>query len=140
MRSPFPLAIVIGAGIAYHVVQKAASAARPWRMLAIAYAAALTASLALALASKDAGATPPHRELGAALLLGLAIFGVEAGFFFVYRAGWPLASASVIASITVTAVLAVVGVIAFGDRLTATRAAGLVLTVVGAALVARGSR
>jgi len=138
MRAPLPLATVIVSGIVYHLAQKASGAARPWPMLAVAYGAAFAIALVLAVAG-GGQALAPGRERAAGLLLGLAVFGVEAGFFFIYRAGWPLASASTLASVVVTAVLALVGIVVFGESMTVARAAGLALAAAGAALIARGS-
>src|SRR5262249_2119965 len=138
MPAAFPLAIVIVSGIVYHVAQKASGAARPWPMLAVAYGSAFALTLVLALASRDAAPWPAGRARPPGLLRGLAPFGAGAGFFFIYRSGWPLASASVIASAAVTATLVVVGILAFGEPLTGSRAAGLALAVVGSALIARG--
>src|SRR5262249_15447121 len=135
----FPLAVVIVSGIVYHLAQKASGASRPWPMLAVAYGAAFALAVALSLAQGDAAARwQPGRERAAGLLIGLAAFGIEAGFYFIYRAAWPLASASVIANVTCTIALALVGAIVFGEPLGAGRAAGIALAATGAALIARG--
>jgi uncharacterized membrane protein len=70
--------------------------------------------------------------------VGLACFGIEAGFFFVYRSGWPLSSASVVTSLCITLVLALLGVFGFGEHLSTVRAAGFVLAACGVVLLARG--
>lgn len=139
MSAVLPLLIVIASGIVYHLAQKAAGAASPWPMLVVAYGVALVLTLGLALGSRDVVRWQPSRgEWTTGLLLGLAAFGIEAGFFFIYRAGWPLASASVISNVVVTATLALVGIFVFGEHLSAGRAAGLALAAAGAALIARG--
>ncbi len=76
----------------------------------------------------------------AGLLLGVAAFGIEAGVFYIYRAGWPLASASVIVNVAVTLVLAVIGIAVFGEHLSVVRALGIVFAAGGAAMIAVGSR
>jgi drug/metabolite transporter (DMT)-like permease len=130
MRSAFPIITVIVAGIVYHLAQKTSGAASPWPLLAIAYGMALAMTLAVALTSPMPAHWPPTRGVWVAgIFLGLAAFGIEAGFFFIYRAGWPLASASVIASISVTGVLALVGFAVFGEQLTASRLIGLALAM-----------
>jgi drug/metabolite transporter (DMT)-like permease len=138
MPSPIPLAIVVVSGVVYHLAQRNSGGTRPWAMLTVAYGAAFALTAMLALASSDASRWPASRERSAGLLVGLAAFGIEAGFFYIYRSGWPLASASVIANVSVTAILAVLGIVAFGEQLTALRAAGLGLAAAGAALIARG--
>jgi drug/metabolite transporter (DMT)-like permease len=136
MSSALLLAAVIVSGVVYHLAQKASGAASPWPMLAVAYGAAF--ALATALALRGARWQPARGELAAGLLIGLAAFGVEAGFFFLYRSGWPLATASVIASASVTAVLAVIGIALLGEQITLLRLAGIACAVAGASLIARG--
>jgi drug/metabolite transporter (DMT)-like permease len=138
MPAVLPLVIVIVSGIVYHLAQKVSSAAQPWPMLAVAYGAAFAITAVLAVVSHDDARWNTGRERAAGLLIGLAALGIEAGFFFIYRSGWPLASASVIANVSVTVILAVVGILVFGERLTAFRGTGIALAAAGAALIARG--
>lgn len=133
--SALPLALLVVAGVVYHLSLKAAGAANPWPMLVVAYATALALTLPLALASGEA---PGRRESVAGLLIGLAAFGIEAGFFIVYRAGWPLATASVLVGAAVTSILALIGVFVLGEPLGASRTLGLVLAFAGGTLIARG--
>jgi drug/metabolite transporter (DMT)-like permease len=139
MSAGLLLSIVIASGVVYHIAQKSSGAVSPWPMLVVAYGAAFALAVALALVSGDAARWHLGRgEWTAGLLVGLAAFGVEAGYFFLYRAGWPLASTSVIAGASTTAVLAVIGVVLFREHLTAVRAAGIAFAAGGAAMIARG--
>src|SRR5262249_30008462 len=138
MPNPLPLAIVIVSGIVYHLAQKSSGPVRPWPMLTVAYGAAFAIAVFLTLASSDTRGWALGRARTSGLLVGLAAFGIEAGFFYIYRAGWPLASASVIANVTVTAILALVGIIVYREPVTGARVAGLLLATAGAALIARG--
>lgn len=138
MLAVLPLAVVIVAGIAYHLVQKAAGSVSPWPMLTIAYGSAFAVTLVIALASGGARWQAGRGEWGAGIALGIAALGIEAGFFFLYRSGWPLASASVIANIAVNAVLAIIAILAFHEHISAARAAGLVLAAAATFLIARG--
>lgn len=138
MSAAFPVVLVIASAVVYHLAQKSLGAASsPWPVLALAYAVALGLTLVFALLSGDSLTCLPARpERTAALLIGLGALGVEAGFFFAYRAGWPLASASVIGNATVAVILATVGLLVFGEHLTLTRGAGLGLAITGAVLLA----
>jgi drug/metabolite transporter (DMT)-like permease len=138
MLAALSLAVVIVSSVAYHLTQKTSGGSNPWPLLSIAYAAALTLSIALSLFANGTARLPVRAEWTAGLILGLAVFGIEAGFFFLYRSGWPLASASMIANISVAAILAAVGVLAFGEHLTAVRATGLGFAATGAILLSRG--
>jgi len=138
MRSAFPIVTVIVAGIVYHLAQKTSGAASPWPLLVIAYGVALVMTLVVAITSPVPACWPPSRGVWiAGIFLGLAAFGIEAGFFFIYRAGWPLASASVIASISVAGVLALVGIVVFGEHLTASRLVGLALAMGATILISK---
>ena len=138
MPATWPLVVIIVAGIAYHVAQKSLSAASPWPILTVAYGVAFALSLGLALTQGEGPVRGRPLPYLAAVLVGLAAFGIEAGFFFLYRAGWKLASASVLANVVVTSVLALVGVLVFREQMTVVRGTGIALATGGAILLARG--
>lgn len=131
------LALLIASGVVYHLAQRASGAVSPWPMLAVAYGAAFALASLLAVTTGPRW-QPGRAELVAGLAVGLAAFGIEAGFFFIYRSGWSLSSASVIANVSVSAILAIVGIAVFGEHLSAARATGLALAAVAAFLIARG--
>ena len=137
MSGPLALVTVILSGVVYHLVQKTSGAARPWGMLSVAYGAAFVLSAALAVATGAEGRSVA-RQGATGLLVGLAVFGVEAGFFFVYRSGWPLATTSLVSSLSIAVLLALLGVLGFGEHLSASRVLGLVLALGGVVLMARG--
>src|SRR5262245_24546516 len=113
MHAAFPVVLVVASAVVYHLAQKSlGTTSSPWPVLALAYAVALVLTLLLALANGDELLRlPPRPERTAALFIGLGALGVEAGFFFAYRAGWSLASASTIGNATATVILATVGIL-----------------------------
>ncbi len=137
-----PFLLIVGSGVVYHVVQRAAagSSSSPWPLLALAYAVALLACLALAWA--EGGATlrrvPDRGTLVAGVALGMSVFGVELGFFLAYRAGCALSSASVLSNLGVTAALAVIGIAVIGESLSAVRLVGIGLAAAAAWMIVRG--
>ena len=140
MSAPIALVTIILSGVVYHLTQKTTAVALPWPMLSVAYGAAFVLATALAVAT----GTGPGETRGAlvhgvtGLLIGLAAFGVEAGFFFVYRSGWPLSTTSLVSSLSIAILLALLGVVGFGEHLSASRALGLALAPGGVVLMARG--
>lgn len=137
--SLFPLGLIIVGGVAYHLGQKAAGGGNVWRVLVIAYGAAFAISVALWLASPAAGRAAPQRaELGAALVIGLAAFAIEAGFFLAYRSGWAVGTTSLISTVACSTLLAILGFLAYGESFTAYRLGGVALASVGAFFIVRG--
>jgi drug/metabolite transporter (DMT)-like permease len=137
MPNPLPLLLTVTGAVLYHVAQKSAGHGSPWALLTLAYAVALAVSAAFWWrAGGPAMAPVPRGGVAIAVVLGLAVLAVEAGFFFAYRAGWPISQASVINTVLATSGLLVVGAF-FGEAVSMTRFAGLGLFVAGAALMAR---
>jgi drug/metabolite transporter (DMT)-like permease len=139
MRTTLLLVVVIVSGVVYHLAQKGSRGDSPWLILTIAYSAALAMTVSLAVATGEAKKWTFSFAQGASgLLIGVAALGIEAGYFFLYRSGWKLASASVIAGAIGTTVLALLGMTIFRESMTVPRALGIALATGGAALLARG--
>jgi drug/metabolite transporter (DMT)-like permease len=136
--SVFPLGLVIAGGVAYHLGQKAAGGGDIFRVLVVAYGVAFGASLAMWLIAPGELRAPARRELYAALVIGLAALAIEAGFFLAYRSGWAVGTTSLLSTLACSTLLAVVGVLAYGESFGLARAAGVVLASLGAYLVLRG--
>jgi len=138
MSALIALVAVIVCGVVYHVAQKTVGGAQPWPILSVAYGAAFALATALAVVTGPAASLANPRGIALpGVLIGLAAFGIEAGYFFVYRSGWPLSSTSVVVSLSITLVLALLGVLRFGEDLSAARAMGLGLAAIGVVLIAR---
>jgi drug/metabolite transporter (DMT)-like permease len=69
------------------------------------------------------------------VLVGVGIVGVEIGYLLVYRAGWQISNASLVANAMLAVVLLLIGAMAFREPITMARAAGLVLCLAGLWLV-----
>jgi drug/metabolite transporter (DMT)-like permease len=135
--APFLLAV---AGLAtYHIAQKAVPVtAHPLALLAVAYAIAAAACLAML------PLFAPGQSLRAAfgtvpwmvVLIALGMLGLEIGYLLAYRAGWPLSLTAVAASTLVALVLVPVGALFFQEALTPARIAGIVFCLAGLGLLA----
>jgi drug/metabolite transporter (DMT)-like permease len=136
--APFLLAV---AGLAtYHVAQKAVpAAAHPLALLAVAYAMAAAACVAMlpfftpGQSLRSAFGTVPWTVV----LIALGMLGLEIGYLLAYRAGWPLSLTAVAASTLVALVLVPVGAVFYREAITPARVAGIVLCLAGLALLAR---
>ena len=133
--------VVVAALTCYHLAQRSMpGAVRPAPLFAFVYGAAAIVMVGVVVSGGSSGGM---REITttashwAPWLLVASVAGIELGVLAMYRAGWSIGTASVSTQAIVAAILVMVGLVHFGEHLTTTRSAGLVLCVVGAGLVAR---
>ena len=134
------LAVALVGQVLYHLSQKSLpTGAHPVMSLLVFYAVAIVASLPLfALFPLERPIAEEWSRVGwAAVAVGLAIVLIELGFLLAYRAGGELSTSFVLTSATVAASLLLLGILFFGERLTAVRLTGLAFAVGGVMLLAR---
>ena len=73
----------------------------------------------------------------APVVMGLTVVGLELGYIFIYRAGWKVSVASLVANIALACLLVVVGVLLYKEVLTLRQVAGMGLCVAGLLLISR---
>lgn len=139
--SPYSwLAVAIVCTVGYHLTLKLTPAGvNPLLSLMLTYAL-VTAVFALILVLQP-GAFEWKRELSrlnwTALALAVAIVGLDLGFMFLYRSGYPVSLGALVTQSAAAIVLLAIGVAIFRDQLSAANAAGLVLCLAGLWLVNR---
>ena len=69
------------------------------------------------------------------IILALAIVGLEVGYVFVYRAGWTVSTASVVANISLACVLLVVGYFLYNENVSFNQILGIFVCMVGLILI-----
>lgn len=69
------------------------------------------------------------------VILALAIVGLEVGYVFVYRAGWAVSTASVVANIGLACVLIFVGYFLYKENVSANQIVGIVVCMFGLVLI-----
>jgi multidrug transporter EmrE-like cation transporter len=139
----FAVLLAVGGGVLYHISAKSVPKdLPPTLVLVVAYLTALALSgLAHLWVTSQGGPVP-----GAALLrllhpavlgLGAGAAMIELGYVLTYRAAWPVSVASVVINGVVAALLVLVGLAAFGERLSAVKVAGMLLCLGGVWLLRR---
>lgn len=124
----------------YHLGQKTiAPSANPMALLMAVYAVAfLLAAAALPLFRTPGQATLPRDLLSwPVLVVGLGVLLIEGGFLLAYRSGGALQWSNVAVNGVAALVLLPVAVLVFGERLSAVRIVGILLTLSGLALIAK---
>lgn len=132
-----PLVLVICANSFYHLISKSIpETLNPFLGLTVTYGVALIFSAVLFLCTKsDSVSLEVSRIKWSSFLLGIAVWGVESGWIWMYRNGWEISRASVLANICVAMILLVVGLTVFREEITVKRMAGFAICVLGVYLL-----
>ncbi len=67
----------------------------------------------------------------ASFLLGLVIVGLEAGWIYAYKAGWPVSTAFIVQSAILAGFLLLVGCLLYHEPLAWNKIAGVVICLIG---------
>lgn len=133
-----PIILTIVCTTAYHVAQKSVpSQLNPLFSLAINYLTALAGTLVLIplFPARTAGPWSVKGINWASAALGISIVGVELAVLLAYRTGWRVSILSVIGNTASALLLVGVGLAAFHEHLSARNVAGVLLCIIGLALV-----
>lgn len=133
----WPMALIISCGVFYQVGLKEVShGLHPLLALCVTYLSAAAAVLVLC-------AVQMGRRAGKALLrvslpaLGIsaAIVGIEMGNIYMYRAGWTVNSAFIVANSLIVIALLVLGAAAYGEKISSRKLLGIVLIMAGVGMI-----
>jgi uncharacterized membrane protein len=136
----FPFVLTIGGNILYHVSQKSIPrGASPLVTMMTAYAVAiLVCALGLLFSPAEKSFLSSVRESNwSVFLIGIGIASVEIGYLMGYRLGWKVSAAPVLSNVAAALLLVIVGVAAFREQLSTRNFIGILLCIVGLALVTR---
>ena len=67
----------------------------------------------------------------ASIVLGLVIIGLEAGWIFAYKAGWPVSTGFIVQSAALAGVLLLLGNFLYNEPLTQGKIVGVILCLIG---------
>ena len=128
-----PLAVVVFANVLYHIASKGIPGEQNAFMgLIVNYGVAFILSVVMFFVMPH---NSPMTELlktnWAAVTMGLSVVGLEAGFIFAYRNGGEISVVALIANILFSLMLLPIGVMFYGEAMTATKIIGAILCIVG---------
>ena len=136
----WPMLIVICANTVYNISTKSTPAdINSFASLAVTYTVAAVSSLLLFFITAE------NRDLAAeltktnwtAFALGIAIVALEFGFICIYRAGWKISVASLVANISLACILLLVGILLYREAVSARQVIGMLLSAAGLILIAK---
>ena len=136
----WPMLIVICANTVYNISTKSTpSDINSFASLTVTYTVAAVSSLLLFFITAE------NRDLAAeltktnwtAFALGIAIVALEFGFICIYRAGWKISVASLVANISLACILLLIGVLLYREAISAKQIAGMIFAAIGLILIAK---
>ena len=134
----WPIALVVISNTVYQVCAKSVPGdMNPFASLTVTYLVAAVASAALYFAlGKSGNLLAEYRKLNwAPFVLGVVIIGLEVGFIFAYKAGWPVSTASVVQSAFLAVALVGVGFLGYHEAITWNKLVGVAICLAGLAVI-----
>lgn len=136
----WPILIVVGANTIYNISAKSTPASiNAFASLALTYLIAALSAVVLFFATSHnkniiAEIAKTNRT---ALFLGISIVGLEFGYICIYRAGWKVSTASLVANIALACVLLIIGFWVYKESLSLRQIIGMMLCIAGLVLIAK---
>lgn len=134
----WPLCVVVLANVLYNIASKSIPAgASPWAVLVITYLVSSFLSLiAFFVFEEDRNFFSSLQRLDwTGFALGLSMVGLEIGYIFIYRTGWKLSVASLLANVLLAVILLLIGILFYKEQLNMRQFAGIALCMAGSALL-----
>ena len=133
----WPIALVVLSNVAYQICAKSVpEGMNPFASLTVTYLVGAVSCAALYfLLGGGSLLREYHRLNWAPLVLGIVIVGLEAGFIYAYKAGWPVSTASVVQSSFLAVALIFVGYLLYHEALTWNKLLGVGVCLIGLVLI-----
>ena len=136
----WPVLVVVGANTIYNISTKSTPAnVNAFASLAMTYVMAAFSSVVLFFLTSDSKNLLAElaKTNWTAYALGVAIIGLEFGYICIYRAGWKIGVASLVANISLACVLLVVGYFFCKEVITLKQLLGMGVCAIGLMLIVK---
>ncbi len=134
----WPLALVVLSNVFYQICAKSVpEGMNPLASLTITYAVGAVASLILYFVLyKETDLIKEYKQLNwAPIVLGIVVVGLEVGFIYAYKAGWPVSTAQIVQAAVLAVLLIFVGHMIYKETITWNKIAGVIVCLVGLGLI-----
>jgi drug/metabolite transporter (DMT)-like permease len=131
---------VVGANTIYNISTKSTpSDVNAFASLATSYFIAMLGSVVMFFLTSDSKnlLVEVSKTNWSALALGIAIVGLEFGYICIYRAGWKIGVASLVANISLACVLLLVGLFVYKEVITLKQLLGMGICAIGLMLIVK---
>lgn len=136
----WPVLVVVGANTIYNISTKSTPAnVNAFASLAMTYVMAALSSVVLFFLTSDSKNLLAElaKTNWTAYALGVAIIGLEFGYICIYRAGWKIGVASLVANISLACVLLIVGYFFYKEVITLKQLLGMGVCALGLMLIVK---
>ncbi|MCQ2510546.1 MAG: EamA family transporter [Lachnospiraceae bacterium] len=134
----WPLALVVLSNVFYQISAKSVpEAMNPFASLTITYLVGALVSLVLYYAlNKESNIIKEYSKTNwAPFLLGLVIVGLEVGYIYAYKAGWPVSTAQIVQAAVLAVILIFVGYALYKEHITWNKIVGIIVCLTGLGLI-----
>lgn len=136
----WPIALVVASNVVYHISSKSTPAdLNPFAALTVTYLVGAVSSAILYFSLNHGGnLLAEYRHLNwSSFALGVAIVGLEAGFIYMYKAGWNISTAQLICSSVLAICLICVGALLYHESISLSKILGVLVCMFGLYLINR---
>lgn len=134
----WPLALVVLSNVFYQICTKSVpEGMNPLASLSITYVVGAVTSLMLYYTlNKDANIIREFSKVNwVPFILGFSIVGLELGYIYAYKAGWPISTAQIVQAAVLAIILIFVGYLFYHEAMTWNKIAGIMICLAGLTLI-----
>lgn len=130
----WPLVLIVASNIVYQICTKSVpNTMHPLASLTVTYGVGAVLSAVLYyILCKNGNLLREYQQLNwAPFALGLVIIGLEVGYIYAYKAGWPVSTTATVQSAFLAVALVIVGLLLYKEHITWSKAVGVIICLVG---------
>lgn len=134
----WPLGLIVLSNTFYQICAKSVpERMNPFASLTITYIIGAASSLILYyLLQKDADIFAEYGRLNwAPFVLGLVVVGLEVGYIYAYKVGWPVSTAQIVQAAILAVILIFVGYLLYHESITWNKLLGILVCLGGLGLI-----
>lgn len=134
----WPLALVVLSNTFYQICAKSVpDKMNPLASLTITYLVGAVVSFVMyCIVNKKVNIIEEYKLVNwAPFVLGIVIVGLEVGYIYTYKAGWPVSTAQIVQAAILAVILIVVGYLLYKEAITWNKIAGILVCLLGLGLI-----
>lgn len=136
----WPIGLIVLSNVVYQICAKSVpQGMNPFASLTVTYAVgAVFSAVMYFLLNRGGSLLQEYAKLNVTpFLFGVVLVGLEVGFIYAYKAGWPVSTVSIVQSAFLAVALLFVGRLLYQEALTWNKLVGVVICLIGLAFLNR---